>query len=136
MGRHALHMGILAVLLAGCGAAGSPGGDALDGTAWILTEYNGTPVIAGSQVTIAFADGQVTGRGGCNSYGGGYTARDSRLSIAELASTAMACLAPGVMEQEAVVLGILGAAERYEISGGELRIRSAQGEMLTFAAQG
>lgn len=137
MRRDVLLIGLLAVALAGCGAAGGGGGDALEGTAWRLIGIDGRPPIAGSQVTAAFAAGQVSGGGGCNSYGGGYRADDGRLTVRDLTSTAMACLTPpGVTEQEALVLGILAAAERYEIVDGRLVVLDAQGRTLAFEPQG
>jgi heat shock protein HslJ len=137
MRRELVCIGLLAMALAGCAAVGGGGGDALDGTAWRLIGIDGRPPLAGSQVTAAFAAGQVSGGGGCNSYGGSVQAVDGRLTVRDLASTAMACLTPpGVMEQEAVVLGLLVAAERYELSGGRLVIFSALGQTLAFEPQG
>lgn len=67
-----------------------------------------------TELTAEFADGRISGSGGCNRFMGGYLAQDAQLSISELASTFMACEEP-VMQQEARYLAALQGAQQYEI---------------------
>jgi len=119
------------VLFAACTAR-----DPLAGTAWQLSAFGNTPPLEGTTLTATFKDGQLGGSSGCNSYGGTYKAKGDKLTFGALAMTEMACLDPqGVMEQETMYLEWLGAAERYEIKGGQLLIYRADGEALAFVPQ-
>ncbi len=111
---------------------------ALDGTEWVLTSLNGSDLIAGSNITLGFAEGQAGGFAGCNSYGGEYTAADGGvLTIAELAMTAMDCPTPeGIIEQENAYQQALLNAAAYRITDDRLEIDDASGETtLVFTRQ-
>jgi heat shock protein HslJ len=115
-------------------AAPSP----LEDTVWVLESYgepgNLQAVLERTQITARFdSEALVSGSAGCNTYFGRFEADGSRLSISDLAWTEMACL-EDVMEQEQQYLTVLQAAESYEIREGQLRILSAGGQVLTFAA--
>lgn len=97
----ALSVAVLALSLLACGSvndAASGGDDSLplEGTPWQLTSYAGqdgseTPVPDGVRATARFAEGRVTGNGGCNSFTGGYTVDGQALEIGEVASTLIGC---------------------------------------------
>ncbi|HPD92863.1 MAG: META domain-containing protein [Rhodobacter sp.] len=71
--------------LAGCtGAGAGPEGD------WRVVELDGTAIAPADGVTLALADGQATGRSGCNRFTGGY-ALGSGFTFGPLAATRMAC---------------------------------------------
>jgi heat shock protein HslJ len=126
---------VLAVLALALFAACSPH-DPLAGTAWQLSAFGNTLPLEGTTITATFDDGQIGGSSGCNSYGGAYTLKGSRLTFGTLAMTEMACLEPqGTLEQEAMYLEWLGAAERYELGGGQLLIYRADGQALAFAQE-
>jgi len=74
----------------------------LDGAEWVLISLNGGGLVTGSNITLAFAEGQAGGFAGCNHYGGPYTATSTgAITISEIAITAQGCLEPeGVMQQE------------------------------------
>ena len=93
-------------------------------------------LIADSEVTLNFgADGQVSGKSGCNTYSGGYETSGDQLKIGPLASTRMFCEKPaGVMEQEQQYLAALQNAAAYEIAGSTLTIRDTSGAMQVVAA--
>lgn len=86
--------------------AGPPNShSALANTHWTLVSFGApgaeTPVITGSKVSLEFrTDGQVTGFGGCNSYGGKYLVQDNTLSFSQINSTLMACADERVTEQQ------------------------------------
>jgi heat shock protein HslJ len=115
-------------MLAGCGSSGM----SLVGPNWVVSAYDvgGTlkHTIAGSTVTVTFAaDGMVSGSGGCNTYSGKYSLTGDRLKLGRLAVTAMACLKPGVMEQEAAFLAALGRSTRFASSSGPVTLTDDSG---------
>ena len=57
----------------------------------------------------------MTGNAGCNSYFASYQLNGDKLTISNAGSTLMACLAPGVMVQEAAYLEALQKAASYQI---------------------
>ena len=135
------------LLLAACGPAATPAPGAtatpqaaasLEGTEWALFSLQGSPLLAGTHITLSFRDGQAGGFAGCNAYGGGYEAtQEGTLSIPEMAITAMACPSPeGVMDQEQAYVRALGSAATYLITNGHLEIENAAGEtVLVFSRQ-
>ena len=125
---------LLVFVLGACSTVNQATNDLLEGTSWKLTSYGGTAVLEGTTVTANFADGEMNGSGGCNSYGGSYQVNGNKIQMENLMMTLMACLNPeGVMDQEAAVFGFLQNAETFEINAeGQLLIYNAHGEALTF----
>ena len=73
----------------------------LGGTDWIVVSLNGQPPIGGSNITMSFEGGSVSGYGGCNWYGSSYSARDTTVQFGTAESTSRACGTPaGVGQQE------------------------------------
>lgn len=92
-----------------------------------------TETLPGTEITIAFAQGQVTGTASCNQYGGSYRLEGSALAIADLFQTEIACLEPvGVMDQEQRYLQALRQATAAHVYGSQLWIETAGGEALAF----
>lgn len=131
------------LLSAGCLApggerppAGGPGTGALEGTAWELISCRGVDgtmagVIPGTRVTAVFSDGgKLGGSAGCNHYFGTYTASGSSLAVKGIGSTLMACLDPGVMEQESTYLSLLGSAAGFRVDGDRLTLSDASGSVI------
>jgi heat shock protein HslJ len=125
-------------MLAGCDSSStSPigphsSGTSLVGPNWVVSAYDVSGTlrrsIAGSTVTITFAtDRTVSGSGGCNTYSGKYSLTGDRLKLGRLAMTAMACLKPGVMEQEAAFVAALGRSTRVASSSGHLSLTDDSG---------
>lgn len=118
-------------------AAPEPG---LAGSHWdVISVNNGNQavvtLITGTSATLNFGtDNNVSGNGGCNSFGGPYESADGNLKIGPLVSTMMACMEPaGLSEQEQQYLAALEKAATYEISGDTLTIRDAEGAMQVVA---
>ncbi|MCL4863646.1 MAG: YbaY family lipoprotein [Caldilineaceae bacterium] len=115
-------------------AAPDASSDPLDNTNWVLVRLEADPPVdfdaATVEVTLGFAEGQVGGRSGCNQYGGSYVIDGDGLTVGALFSTMMACPEP-LMAVEAAFTDALSAAERYELSNGELTIIHPTGR-LTF----
>ncbi|MBL8165028.1 MAG: META domain-containing protein [Anaerolineae bacterium] len=94
------------------------GRDPLVGTQWQLL---GTA--EGSSLTLIFGEGgEVSGSGGCNSFGGSYTVAEGSISFGPLVSTMMACLDDALTEQEQVYFANLQAISSFQIVGDELTI--------------
>ena len=106
--------------------------DPLDGTSWELFAYRKTRPIEDSTITISFEDEQVSGSGGCNSYGGEYQVNGGRIEFGMLMATAMACADPAMMNQETMFMQFLGDAQRFELTDGQLQIYWSDREALTF----
>jgi len=120
----------IAIMLVACGGTG---GDPLNGTTWELHSIGRYSPIPDSTTTISFENGQVSGRGGCNQFGGKYQISGDTITVEELYMTEMACLSPeGIMHQEQLFLQHLGDAQRFELADGQLQVFGSDGEALTF----
>ncbi|MDH4117231.1 MAG: META domain-containing protein [Acidimicrobiia bacterium] len=130
-------IGSLLVLLALAAGLVSCSADAGDptGRTWTLLDLQGTAAIDGTMVTITFADGQVSGSGGCNNYTGSATWDAGSISIdPALAATQVECDQP-VMVQEQAFFSELPTASSYSVDGDRLRLTADDGETLaTFTA--
>lgn len=128
-----------ALTIAGCGAIGAAQGGQLEGVTWQLSTYlvDGNAVAVPEQVaaTATFANGQVSGNNGCNSYNGPYTASGSALTIGPLVSTLIGC-GPVQSALETAFMTQLQATGSYTASDAGLTIFDASGaKTMTFAAQ-
>lgn len=128
------------LVLAGCSLIKSDSSenaveDPLAGTAWVLVKLNGELPVEGTVLTLSFTDGNLGGSAGCNSFGGAYKVSGDQLKTGEIASTLMACIDSGVMNQESLYLSLLGAAQTFTLSDSELRISSSDGGELVFIRQ-
>lgn len=115
---------LLAIGLAAC-SAGSGQAD-LAGPEWQLASLSGESVPAGVTITATFAEKEVGGSSGCNSYGGPYTLNGNQIEIGPLAATLMACDEPQ-MSWEGNYLKAMQSAESYQISGNQLEITTGEG---------
>jgi heat shock protein HslJ len=142
-GRTALMIGtlILVILLAWArisawDGTGDDAAGALTASEWTLVSLNDDELSAGTTVTIAFDGRRLGGSGGCNHYGGDYTASGESLRVADVESTLMACEKPvGVMDQEREYYRILGHVSTFQVVDGRLELRTDHGERLVFARQ-
>jgi heat shock protein HslJ len=60
------------ILLSACGGGDDGSAALLEGTSWVMTTYLGVSPIDGTQATIIFEEGRVSGIASCNHYGGNY----------------------------------------------------------------
>ena len=123
---------LLALTLAAC--LGSTSSPALDGTRWVLGSLDGDPPLDAVTITLAFEDGQLSGDGGCNQYGGSYSlSPGGKITITELISTLRACLDNDLTAQESRYLQLLAAATSYRVTSTTLELSSPEGS-LTFTS--
>lgn len=110
----------------------------LEGTTWLLDTITvgetASSVVAGSQVTAQFADGQLTGKA-CNNYRASAVLNGDHLTIGAVMSTKMACHEPGVSEQEVQVFALLPKVTGFTVKSDRLTLTTADGSSLGFIAQ-
>ena len=102
----------------------------LTNTDWKLVELNGGAVSPGEGKDLHMilrGEDQVGGYAGCNQFTGSMTVTGDGLSVGPIASTRRMC--QDVMEQESAFLQALENAQRYSISGEDLAIENASGEV-------
>ena len=106
---------------------------ALDNTDWQLVSIGqvGSPaaVVAGSHVTLSFQpNGQVSGNGGCNSYGGNYQLQGSSVSFSQVVHTMMACSDQVLNDQESQYFNALQSAGQFQLAGNQFSIQYNNGQ--------
>ena len=91
-------LAILLAIAAACGDDDTAAGDGaleLDGRQfWSTSVTEGgadRPLVAGTQIEISFADGQVSASAGCNSMGGEYSLDGDVLVVGDMFSTEIGC---------------------------------------------
>ena len=114
----------------------SSGGGSLAGTEWILSEIRGTPPLGEAAITLVVEDSTAGGNSGCNFYGGVPHVTAESFQLDDIVATARACEDPRLMDQESDYLAILARISAWEIEGGELTLRTAEGETLVFRENG
>ena len=103
----------------------------LPGTSWTVSSMNGQAPLAGTSLTLAFADTAVSGNGGCNQFSGSYSVNGNSISIGSLSTTGALCGAD-IDQQEQQYLALLGSADSYQLDSGQLILFSAGSEVLRF----
>lgn len=108
-------------------AVSSPGENiTLETAVWQLTDILADPVpvrvpdTLAVPVTVKFSGGKVEGFGGCNSFGGKYSATGNQLIISELPCTMMYC--EDAADWENAFVFHLGHSRSYTIDGEMLEI--------------
>ena len=102
----------------------------LTNTYWKLVELNGAAVEPGEDKELHMilrGEDQVGGYAGCNQFTGSVTVSGDGLSFGPIASTRRMCAES--MQQEDAFLQALENAHRYSISGEDLAIENAGGEV-------
>lgn len=101
----------------------------LIGSTWLAEDIDGGGVIDDAQSTLVFGtDGRVSGRAGCNQYGGAVTVKGASMIVDQVFSTKMACTAPALMNQETRFLNALQATRSYRVEGTKLVLVDGEGK--------
>ena len=129
----------LAVLVSsGCSSGGSGGttaddSKALEGKVWKATEIAGVTTVLtakGTEVTAAFAAGELSGSGGVNRYNATYETKSGNLiTIAQPAATMMAGPEDAMAQEQAYFAALTKAAE-YTVTADALTLLDDQGGTL------
>lgn len=121
---------LLALGLGACTSQAMQGGGALEPpiteTRWRLTELMGERVTLTKYPYIVMRkDGRYEGFGGCNRIAGSYELKaPNRIRLTKGVTTMMACIRG--MEEEALLVEMLGRADSYAIHDGRLQLHRAR----------
>ncbi|MFA5844157.1 MAG: META domain-containing protein [Coriobacteriia bacterium] len=118
----------------GCSLAADP----LDGTQWRLSGWTISSIDpAAVTITAAFADGQVSGGSGVNTYSGSYKAGPGgAFETGKISGTLMAGPEPA-MRAESAYLTLIRQARSFEVADGELTLLDEGGNVsLVFKTAG
>lgn len=115
-------------VLHGCGAPlAEP--DFFEGRRWAIVSIDGQDV-SGADYLLEFAGGRLSGRAGCNRLSGRYTMADVwTLTASDIAATRMACPAPRMAHEQAV-LRLLGTPVSIQLGDGLLELHGAGGSVV------
>jgi putative lipoprotein len=105
----------------------------LENTYWKLTRLGDDTVTVASKqpephLILNSGTGRATGSGGCNRMSGSYQLSGDRLSLGQMVSTMMACVEG--METEQAFLKALGQVNGWSITGRQLELEDAAGQVL------
>ena len=95
-------------------------------------------VRADQPLQLDFADGRIAVANACNRMGGGYTLDGESLTVANLASTMMACADPKLMALDGEIGKRLQGASKLSLLAGDtptLTLATASGDKLVFAGE-
>lgn len=110
----------------------------LEGTRWSLETVSdgvaATSVLSSTSPGLVVEGDSIRGTTGCNDFGGELTVAGESFVVGSLTWTEIGCEA-NVMDQEASILDVLSAADRYEIEGDRLTIY-AGARFLSYRATG
>lgn len=110
----------------------------LEGTLWQLEAFEQgeavSSVLAGTEITLTFADNKASGFSGCNWFSAEYSVDGSRLELGLIQQTVRACLEPGVEEQERAFAKAFRTVTEYAIDGDRLTLVHAGGRLHFRAA--
>ncbi len=111
----------------------------LDTDVWTLSQYNQTPLLPGTAVTLQFKQGELAGFAGCNTYTGEYTAVDNgdgtySISLGQLTTSRLACPVD-ILNQESAYLSLLQQATTANIQENSIVLSSPAGELLFYLVE-
>lgn len=102
---------------------------------WVVTTLNGTALPKGTDVTLTFDSGRITGLAACNRYSGSYSLTGEGLSFGPIAGTRMAC-PPPLMETESAVYAAFARVTQFDIApDGALVLKSDEATTLFTATR-
>jgi heat shock protein HslJ len=126
----------LAILLAaaGCGTTAGARWDEVQGggTMWVLLNMQGTPPIAGTEITLTFDVGRLYGQA-VNRYSAQYERTEGTFQIDAIAATKKFLDdPPGAMAQEKRYLELLDEVDGWRMSGSWLELSYGESTVLVF----
>ena len=103
----------------------------LEGSIWKLVAINEKPYIrANNTAFIKFDDDKITGKAGCNTFGGGIEQIRNQIAFEEIITTKMFC--EGLMDEENNILSNLQKVKRYEVKADMLYLYDLDRLLLTY----
>jgi heat shock protein HslJ len=107
----------------------------LENTEWQAVGINNGKGGVGSTATTSsstavFAEGQLSGMGGCNQFTATYESEGDQITIGPAAATRMFCEEPeGIMDQEQQYFEALGRARTFSLTPEKLELRDENGSL-------
>ncbi|WP_161973376.1 META domain-containing protein [Arcticibacter tournemirensis] len=133
--KHTLFLFLIGItVLTACATKKIKQGNAsLEGKRWDLVSVDGKSAAnSGSYIEFDSTSGKVSGKGGCNGFGGTYTSEtDNKLKIEGIISTKMAC---DHLDIENSFFRILEKTDRYAINKGALQLYQGNSLLATLKA--
>jgi putative lipoprotein len=117
---------LVALIVVSCGQAPS----SLNNATWELVAVNGNVIEEPNVPILRFGEGNLEGKGFCNSYSAEYQVNGDALTIAPIVATEMACedVIFNILERE--YLTTLNGATRYSVDGDTLQLFDANGAVI------
>jgi len=117
---------LVALIVVSCGQAPS----SLNNATWELVAVNGNVIEEPNMPILRFGEGNLEGKGFCNSYSAEYQVNGDALTIAPIVATEMACedVIFNILERE--YLTTLNGATRYSVDGDTLQLFDANGAVI------
>lgn len=121
-----LMMVLVALMVVSCGQAPSP----LNNATWELVAVNGNVIEEPNMPILRFGEGNLEGKGFCNSYSAEYQVNGDALTIAPIVATEMACedVIFNILERE--YFTTLNGVTRYGVDGDTLQLFDANGVVI------
>ncbi len=133
--KHTLFLFLIGItVLTACATKKIKQGNAsLEGKRWDLVSVDGRSAAnSGSYIEFDSTSGKVSGKGGCNGFGGTYTSETgNKLKIEGIISTKMAC---DHLDIENSFFRMLEKADRYTIDKGGLQLYQGNSLLATLKA--
>jgi heat shock protein HslJ len=127
---------LLLLLVAGCSTTAVERWDEIQGEEWLLQKIEGSPAVAGTEISLTFGTGRLYGRA-VNRYAAPYVRTDDVLKIEPAGATRKFLdEPPGAMEQEARYLKLLAQADGWQLGGGWLELQRGGKTLLAFKLRG
>jgi heat shock protein HslJ len=105
-----LGLALAATLFGACSGGSAPNGSPssppgaaagdLNGKTYLSTGIKGATLAPGTQIRLAFKDGNLSANAGCNAMGGTYTISGDQLSATQMSMTDMACEEPRMKQDD------------------------------------
>lgn len=114
---------------------------ALEGTKWLVTTYydgevaRNQPASGDDAPYLTFADGKVTGSGGCNRLSGKATVDGETITFEPIVTTKMACADKGRNTDETHILNVLKGRVSFEIDADALTLSNPEGYGIGLVAK-
>jgi heat shock protein HslJ len=105
-------------------------------TRWLLETISGARPLPGSQITLHFDDGRMSGHAGCRGYTGTYVARRDAIHFTSVSMTTTDCAAgEALLQQEGEYTTALSETSRYVLRQDALELHTVGGGVLMFRRQ-
>ena len=118
----ALGLAVTLFAVAACSDDRAITNEDLDATAWVSTSVEGETLVEGTEIQLAFQDGQIATNAGCNQMNGAYTLDNATLLVRQMSQTLQGC-PDDLNAQDQWLLTLLESQPRLSLEGEELTMQ-------------